>query len=59
MKVDLSYEDIVDICLSADGGYCGNCAAEVAVGFGRKIKDLHVGKVKRMIDNKMDKYYEK
>ena len=56
MKIDLSYDEIADICLTADGGYCGNCARDVARGFGFKVKEIDVAKLEKVIDEKMEEY---
>lgn len=56
-KIELNYEDIADICLKADGGYCLNCALDVARGFAEKVERINFDRLEKEIENKMEEYY--
>ena len=51
------YNKIADVCLHADGGYCENCAIDVAKGFKKNYSDIDLDKILSIIKQRCDEYY--
>ena len=58
MKLELTYEEIADICLHADGGHCESCAIDVAEGFKNECSKINLEKLKKIINKKMEEHYK-
>lgn len=53
------YKKLAKVCLSADGGYCGSCAKDVAQGFKVQFKELDLDKLIEEIDFEMKRHRAK